>query len=721
MSLEKRKITYRNRFLALFLLGAATAALNVASTQAYTTNINVYTPPDYLTFQPPAAGGSYTDPVFGSPIKRLSNAMKMTRADGGGAMPFVAPEYSTMSPFNQDNSRLLLVHFSYFGLYDGAGNFLRELPSIDASAEPRWSRRDPNVFYYHNGNQLRAYNVGTNTSSTVHTFSQYSSISGMGESDISLDGDHFVLAGDRRYIFVYEISTDSIGPVLDANGHGFDSLYITPRNNVTVTWFANGNGTRFTGVELFDRNMNFQRQLAHAGGHMDITTDLNGDEVLVWVESGDPQPQTDCKAGVVKIRLADAKQTCIWRADWSMGVHVSAPDNSGWIFAESYVPSDPIPPNGWLTYTDEIIQVKLDGSEIRRLAHHRSRPLNSYGYQPKTSASRDGTKLVFGSDFGLQKILGYPTEYGDAYMIDLGSSGNTNTGSTGSTTTPPPTSTPPSTSTPPPTSSTPSAATGGTTSRVEQNSSSVTYSGNWFAKTMSVNSGGSSVMAMDAGSRATVTFNGTGLTWIGYRDAWSGIANVYVDDVLKSTVDTYAATDVAQAKVYSLTGLASGSHKLSIEVTGKKGTSSKGLWVWVDAFDVMSGTATTSSTPSPTSAPVPRQYSDTIMNSGDFLLPGQSRQSGDGRFRLVYQVDGNLVLYQGSNPLWATATYGTTPGFVAMQTDGNFVVYDSTGRPVWASNTWGHPGAGLLIQDDGNTVIYSTGSSPLWATNTWGR
>ena len=159
MSLEKRKITYRNRFLALFLLGAATAALNVASTQAYTTNSTVLTPPDYLTFQPPAAGGSYTDPVFGSAIKRLSNATKMTRADSGGAMPFVAPEYSTMSPFNQDNSRLLLVHFSYFGLYDGDGNFLRELPSIDASAEPRWSRRDPNVFYYHNGNQLRTYNV----------------------------------------------------------------------------------------------------------------------------------------------------------------------------------------------------------------------------------------------------------------------------------------------------------------------------------------------------------------------------------------------------------------------------------------------------------------------------------------------------------------------------------------------------------------------------------
>src|SRR5215831_1176391 len=142
----------------------------------------------------------------------------------------------------------------------------------------------------------------------------------------------------------------------------------------------------------------------------------------------------------------------------------------------------------------------------------------------------------------------------------------------------------------------------------------------------------------------------------------------------------------------------------------------------IDTFivDLMSANSGSSSSGTP-SAPVSRQFSATIMHSGDFLLPGQGRQSGDGRFLLVYQVDGNLVLYQGSNPLWATGTYGTTPGFVSMQTDGNLVVYNSSGRPVWASNTWGHPGAGLVVQNDGNTVIYSTGSSPLWATNTWGR
>src|SRR5437899_2776402 len=45
------------------------------------------------------------------------------------------------------------------------------------------------------------------------------------------------------------------------------------------------------------------------------------------------------------------------------------------------------------------------------------------------------------------------------------------------------------------------------------------------------------VLAMDRGARVTFTFPGTALKWIGRRDAWSGIANVYIDGVLKAQVD----------------------------------------------------------------------------------------------------------------------------------------------------------------------------------------
>ncbi|OGT77375.1 MAG: hypothetical protein A3I78_11150 [Gammaproteobacteria bacterium RIFCSPLOWO2_02_FULL_56_15] len=85
---------------------------------------------------------------------------------------------------------------------------------------------------------------------------------------------------------------------------------------------------------------------------------------------------------------------------------------------ETYNPSDVIPPSGWYPYTNELLQIKLDGSEIRRLAHHHSRPLNGYNYQPKLTASRDGTRLVYASNFSLQSILGYSQDYSDVYMIE---------------------------------------------------------------------------------------------------------------------------------------------------------------------------------------------------------------------------------------------------------------------------------------------------------------
>ena len=409
-----------NRFVLIVGCLFLTLIFNTSLLSAYTNDITVYAPPAYLTFQPPPAGGSYTDAVFGAAVKRLTNAMTTPdAARGSGVVTSITPEYSTMTPFNLDNTRLLLAHFSYFGLYDGAGNFLRSLPfEINTSAEPRWSRTDANVIYYVSGNRLKQYNIGTNSMTVVHAFTEYSRISGKGESDICFDGDHFVLAGDSRYVFVYEISTDTKRAVFDTGGHAFDSIYITPNDNVTITWLTNGS-SRYNGIELFDTNMNFVRQLTHAGGHMDVTRDVDGDEVLVWVNAADAQLRVPCDAGITKVRLSDGQQTCIWRGDWSLAAHVSAPDGNGWVFIETYAPSDPIPPSGWNLYTNEFLQVKLDGTEVRRVAHHRSRRFNSYTWQPKLSTSRDGSKVVFGSNFGLQAILGYPTEYSDAYLIDI--------------------------------------------------------------------------------------------------------------------------------------------------------------------------------------------------------------------------------------------------------------------------------------------------------------
>ena len=124
--------------------------------------------------------------------------------------------------------------------------------------------------------------------------------------------------------------------------------------------------------------------------------------------------------------------------------------------------------------------------------------------------------------------------------------------------------------------------------RIEQNNAAIMYTGNWYLNTNPVMSGGSAALAMDANSSATVSFTGTGITWIGYQDQWSGIANVYVDGTLQSSpVDTYTASQKVQSPVYSISGLSPGAHTLMIVVTGTRDAASAGSWIWLDAFDVI--------------------------------------------------------------------------------------------------------------------------------------
>jgi hypothetical protein len=104
-----------------------------------------------------------------------------------------------------------------------------------------------------------------------------------------------------------------------------------------------------------------------------------------------------------------------------------------------------------------------------------------------------------------------------------------------------------------------------------------------------------------------------------------------------------------------------------------------------------------------------------LLASGASLNPDESVTSADGVFRLVYQLDGNLVLYgaDGAAP-WASNTSGQSTGRTAMQGDGNLVVYDRDGAPRFNTGTYGNPGAQLFIDSEGTLTIISTDDRVLW-------
>lgn len=107
------------------------------------------------------------------------------------------------------------------------------------------------------------------------------------------------------------------------------------------------------------------------------------------------------------------------------------------------------------------------------------------------------------------------------------------------------------------------------------------------------------------------------------------------------------------------------------------------------------------------------------IEPGHGLAPGEAVHSCDGRYALIMQGDGNLVLYHGATALWDSRTDQSDGRRAVMQGDGNFVVYGAD-APLWDSGTDGHPGAWLAIQDDGNVVAYD-GATAIWATGTNGE
>ncbi len=122
--------------------------------------------------------------------------------------------------------------------------------------------------------------------------------------------------------------------------------------------------------------------------------------------------------------------------------------------------------------------------------------------------------------------------------------------------------------------------------RSEQNTSNIQYSGTWYTNDcMPAFSGGSAVLALNTGATATFAFNGTAAKWIGYRDPWSGIANVYVDGAFRSQVDTYSAGRQVQAGLFTVSSLTAGPHTLAIEVTKTKSAPAQSAGIWVDAFE----------------------------------------------------------------------------------------------------------------------------------------
>ena len=102
-------------------------------------------------------------------------------------------------------------------------------------------------------------------------------------------------------------------------------------------------------------------------------------------------------------------------------------------------------------------------------------------------------------------------------------------------------------------------------------------------------SGENAKQSTTAGGRATFTFTGASVRWIGERGFGTGLANVSIDGQFIARVDTNTVVQEGyQAVLFSATGLTPGTHTLTIDVVGRNNEAAGATVerVVVDAFDV---------------------------------------------------------------------------------------------------------------------------------------
>lgn len=332
-------------------------------------------------------------------------------ASGDIIVSGVSNEYSTIDSWNCDCSKMLLRYPNgTVGMFSGDGRFVRMLP-LNTSSEPRWHRTEPNSLYFVAGNSIRKMILGKDGVSDgmliLRTFNEFvvttpkpgerNGISTKGEQDLSDDGQFLAFCGTKadgtEWVFRFDLKNQIVGPMVQIQlitdpslpglkTSAFDNIYMTPDNNILIGFYARGTA-RFNGVELYDKNMTFIRQITpYAAPHLDVLRDLKGDECIVTSDDAKPRP--------MMVRLADGQKTYFPEyGAWSQATHYSAA-SKGFFLVESY---DPGTPDSQAPLDNAIHKYTLDGTRTTLRKHGAS--AQDYERQPKTSVSHRGLEFVY--------------------------------------------------------------------------------------------------------------------------------------------------------------------------------------------------------------------------------------------------------------------------------------------------------------------------------------
>jgi len=294
--------------------------------------------------------------------------------------------------------------------------------------------------------RMPVYGPGIPNGTTVQTVSSSSSL--ILSQSCTLTSSNALLVFGASEVFVYDILNDRKGttrPGYSGLGlcSGIDDMLMSPSGKYALLHWGTGGVGQTCHLQAYDTSMVWVGQVSCGRGHFDLTVDKDGSEWAVTFttnagcgETGAYLAKYKIPDGYTRMAAGDSSgfaRLAIW-SDLIGGGHVSGRGfGSGFVVASA----DHFDQTSPVAFYKELVKVYLDSRpeapHLERLANHRSDqgqvyndascPLSSYWAQAHATVSRDGTRVLWGSNWNM---VG-PNCAAEAYIMDLAPASPDNT------------------------------------------------------------------------------------------------------------------------------------------------------------------------------------------------------------------------------------------------------------------------------------------------------
>lgn len=352
-------------------------------------------------------------PDFGAVIQRVTDIKQVKGAQR------LRHYYSKRNPFNADGTRAVIMSSDGANwLYDTSDwTPIRYLPLQSSDAEVHWHPDDPGrIFLVDFGSE---YNISRMFWLDV--------ADGRKRLLLDLEEHGFVVANGKmegnpdKAMTVYAVAGKTRSGRTDMALVDIQAGRILARKQIEPAWVddwisvsPSGNYVVAMGkghTRIFNRDLALLHTLPEGSyGHGDLCLARDGREALVF-DGADLQLNGDRNINIAW--LDSGKLEIGARIGWRATPHVSCRnlDFPGWALVSTQG-SDSWR-HDYPNLDFEIFWLKLDGSgEVRRIAHHHSsRERGGYFAEQHAVSNRDGTRIIFASNWDGEQI--------DTYLIEL--------------------------------------------------------------------------------------------------------------------------------------------------------------------------------------------------------------------------------------------------------------------------------------------------------------